>query len=90
MHCRSDPFVLCRKICLTSANAVSAAVVSVSQSVSSRVWVWGFVLLVVWLAHVYVHREFESRSRHKVCPRCLGGAVVLLCARATLNSCREK
>ena len=79
MHCRSDPFVLCRQICLTSANAVSAAVVSVSQSVSSRVWVSGcgfFVLLVVWLAHVYVHREFESRSRHKVCPCCLGGAAV--------------
>ena len=40
------------------------------------VWVWFFVLLVVWLAHVYVHREFESRSRHKVCPCCLGGAAV--------------
>ena len=37
---------------------------------------WFFVLLVVWLAHVYVHREFESRSRHKVCPCCLGGAAV--------------
>ena len=37
---------------------------------------WVFFLLVVWLAHVYVHREFESRSRHKVCPCCLGGAAV--------------
>ena len=30
MHCRSDPFVLCRQICLTSVNAASAAVVSVT------------------------------------------------------------
>ena len=51
------------------------------------------VLLAVWLAHVHVRHEFESRSRHKVsgCPCCLGGAVVvLLCATTTLNSCREK
>ena len=33
-----------------------------------RVWLSGvrvLVLLVVWLTHVYVRREFESRSRHK-------------------------
>jgi hypothetical protein len=79
MHCRSDPFVLCRQICLTSVNAASAAVVSVT--VSSRAWLFGagvLVLLAVWLAHVYVRREFESRSRHKVCPRCL--VALLWCA----------
>ena len=42
--------------------------------VSSRVWLSGagvLVLLAVWLVYVYVRREFESRSRHKVCPCCL-------------------
>ena len=34
MHCRSDPFVLCRQICLTSIYTVSAAAVNVA--VSSR------------------------------------------------------
>ena len=77
--CRSGLFVLCRQICLTSVNATSAAVVSVT--VSSRAWLSGagvLVLLAVWLAHVYVRREFESRSRHKVCPRCL--VALLWCA----------
>jgi hypothetical protein len=35
-----------------------------------------FVLLVVWLAYVYVSREVESRSRHRVCHRCFGSAAV--------------
>ena len=49
------------------------------------------VLLAGWLARVYVRREFESRSRHKVCPLCLGGAaVVLLCATASESSCSEE
>ena len=59
----------------------------------SRVWLFGtgdLVLLAVWLVHVYVRHKFEPRNRHKVCPCCLGGAVVvLLCATTTLASCRR-
>ena len=51
----------------------------------SRLVVWGWVLvwLAVWLAHICVRREFESRSRRKVCPRYLGAVVGLLCATTT-------
>ena len=51
MHCRSDPFVLCRQICLTSVNAASAAAV-VSVTVSSRLapGCLGVDFLFCWLS----------------------------------------
>ena len=61
MHYRSNPFVLCRQIYLTSINAVSAAAVSVL--VSSRLVSGVRILWAVWLAYVYVSSEFESRSQ---------------------------
>ena len=79
MHCRSDPFVLCRQICLTSINAVSAAAVNVAASrLVSRlgVWVWGSRSVGCLACLRYVSSEFESRSQHQVCPRCVDGAVV--------------
>ena len=55
------------------------------------VWGWGSCSAGCPAGARYVRREFESRSRHKVCPCCLGGAVVvLLCATTTLICCREK
>ena len=53
MYYRSDPFVLCRKIYLTSVNAVSAAAISVafSSCLASGCLGLGFVLcgLSGWL-----------------------------------------
>ena len=50
MHCRSDPFVLCRQICLTSVNAASAAVVSVTVSSRLVPGCLGLGFLFCWLS----------------------------------------
>ena len=64
------------------------------RSVLCRVWLFGvrvLVLLVVWLTHVYVRREFESRNRHKfVFAVWVALLWVLLCATAALNRCRKE
>ena len=76
-HCRSGHFVLCRQIYMASANVTSAA--QWATLFRCRVWVSGSgvrVLSAVWLVYVYVSSEFESRSQHQVCPRCVDGAAV--------------
>ena len=94
MHCRSDPFVLCRQICLTSVNAASAAVVSVTVSSRLVPGCLGLGFLFCWLSG---WRTFTcaassnlaagTKSVLAVLWRCCG---VLLCATASLNSCNEK
>ena len=86
-HCQSDHFVLCRPADLhglSQRNQRSA----VGNLFRCRVWVSGSgvrVLSAVWLAYVYVSSEFESRSQHQVCPRCLGCAVGATLPGSTLQ-----
>ena len=74
MHCFPDTFVLYRQISFTSSTQRSQQRDQHRSLVSCRAWLLGaggLVLLAVWLASVYRSHEFESRSRRKVCPRCL-------------------